>query len=79
MPDNNYLKWIPAYPGHLSSGDKVRVVSDAFPGRAGAIHNGRIGEVVLAAEGDIIVRSVDGRTPALTRSRYPYYKLEKAV
>jgi len=79
MSDSTHMRWIPAYPGHLNSGDKVRVIDDAFPGRAGAIHNGRVGEVVIAADGDIIVRSIDGRTPSLTQARYPYYKLEKAV
>jgi hypothetical protein len=80
MPDNAFTRWIPAYPGHLSRGDKVRVLHDAFASEAGrTIHNGRVGVVVAVASGDIIVKTTDDRKPALTEARYPYYKLEKAV
>lgn len=80
MPDRDFTRWIPAYPGHLAEGDRVRVLDNAFSSEAGRrIHNGREGEVVAVASGDIIVRSTDGREPSLTEARYPYYKLEKAV
>lgn len=58
----------------------MRVLIDAFTSEAGrSIHNGRVGIVVAVSGGDIIVASTDDKHPTLTRARYPYYKLEKAV
>ena len=80
MPDSNFIRWIPAYPGHLFEGDKVRVLNDAFTSKAGQrIHNGRVGVVIGVSSGDIIVKTIDDKMPQLTEARYPYYKLEKAV
>lgn len=80
-PDEfQFMRWIPAYPGHLYKGDRVRVLMNAFSSPAGQqIHNGRIGVVIDVRDGDIIVESIDNRKPKLTQTRYPYYKLEKAV
>ena len=75
-----FRRWIPAYPGDLKRGDRVRVLQDAFSCKTlGTIHNGREGVVLESRDGDIIVASTDNRIPQLTQSRYPYYKLEKAV
>ena len=80
MPQNSFIRWIPAYPGQIFEGDTVRVLEDAFLSEAGkAMHNGRVGVVIEVSGGDIIVKSTDDRKPKLTASRYPYYKLEKAV
>ena len=75
-----FSRWIPTYPGHLYKGDKVRVLQDAFDEETlSRIHNGRVCVVLDAKDGDIIVASIDDRLPRLTDTRYPYYKLEKAV
>lgn len=80
MDEDSFNRWIPAYPGNLTSGDKVRVMLDAFTSEAGRqIHNGRIGVVLAVKDGEIIIKTQDNRTPRLAEARYPYYKLEKAV
>jgi hypothetical protein len=80
MPDSDFIRWIPAYPGYLFEGDRVRVLHNAFASEAGQrIHNGRVGVVVRVASGDIVVKTTDEKKPRLTEARYPYYKLEKAV
>lgn len=63
----------------LQVGDTVRVRSNAFNGQAGRTHNGRIGKVVAKRSGDIIVRTTDGRLPALDGAHYPPSALEVKV
>ena len=76
-PDNEV--WIPARPGAIKVADEVRVISDAFDGELGPIHNGRKGVVVAVRYGDIIVNTTDGREPELRGTHYSPYKLEKRV
>lgn len=71
--------WVPAQPGQINIGDEVRVMSDAFDDKAGVMHNGRRGRVIAVRYGDIIFKSIDGKTPALEGVHYSPYKLEKRV
>lgn len=71
--------WEPARPGFVRKGDEVRVLSNAFDGELGRIHNGRRGKVVDVRYGDIIINTIDGLQPPLFGSHYPPAKLEKLV
>lgn len=71
--------WVPAQPGQISVTDIVRVKTDAFDGELGVVHNGRIGKVVGVRYGDIIVKTVDDKTPLLDGAHYSPHMLEKLV
>jgi hypothetical protein len=71
--------WEPGMPGFIRVGDEVRVLANAFEGELGQLHNGRRGRVVAVRSGDIIVKTTDGREPALDGSHYSPYKVEKLV
>lgn len=71
--------WIPAQPGQIVVTDKVRVKADAFSGELGTTHNGRLCKVVGVRYGDIIVKSVDGKTPELDGTHYSPHVLEKFI
>lgn len=71
--------WEQARPGFIRVGDEVRVLSNAFDGELGQIHNGRRGRVVAVRYGDIIIKTTDGKEPILDGSHYAPYKLEKLV
>lgn len=71
--------WIPAMPGQVRMADIIRIKSDAFDGEAGKVHNGRIARVVGVRYGDIIVKSVDGKSPILDGEHYKPTALEKLI
>lgn len=71
--------WEPLRPGFITVGDEVRVVSDAFDGELGRLHNGRRGRVVAVRYGDVIFKSTDGKNPVIEGAHYSPYKLEKLV
>jgi hypothetical protein len=71
--------WVDAAPGQLKVGDYVRVHHDAFDGSVGAVHNGRRGVIIAIRSGDIIVNSIDDKTPKLEGSHYSPFKLQKRV
>lgn len=71
--------WIDLQPGNITVGDTVRVKTDAFTEKLGAVHNGRKGKVIAVRYGDVIVNSTDGKTPELKGVHYSPYKLEKRV
>jgi hypothetical protein len=71
--------WVPAQPGHLTVGDEVRVLTDAFEDASGAMHNGRRGKITALRYGDVIFKSTDGREPLLDGVHYSPYKLEKRI
>lgn len=71
--------WIPAQPGQISVADVVRIKVDAFDGELGVVHNGRIGRVVGVRYGDIIVKTIDNKTPLLDGAHYSPHALEKLV
>lgn len=72
-------KWLPVQPGFIKVNDTVRVMSDAFDGELGTIHNGRRGVVTAIRSGDIIVKTNDGVEPVLDGVHYSPYKLEKLI
>ena len=72
--------WAKAKAGYLILvGDRVRVSSDAFPGEAGVLHNGRRGRVVAKRSGDVIVRVDDASGLKSQDVHYPWDKLEKQI
>lgn len=71
--------WIAAQPGQISVADIVRVKPDAYDGELGQIHNSRIGRVVGIRYGDIIVKTVDGKTPVIDGAHYKPHLLEKLI
>lgn len=71
--------WVPGQPGMFKVGDQVRVLSDAFDGDAGTIHNGRRGRVSAIRSGDIIVDGTDDKMPPLLGAHYSPFKLEKRI
>lgn len=78
MDPENESRWFPAQIGQIKSGEKVRVMRNAFPSESlGKIHNGRIHEVLEVKDGDVICKSIDGRAPALDGAHYPPYSLEQ--
>lgn len=76
--DDDYY-WVDVQPGNIKVGDVVRVKTDAFTEKLGAIHNGRRGTVVGVRYGDVIVNDTDGKTPPLKGVHYSPYKLEKQI
>lgn len=72
-------KWLPVQPGFIKVNDTVRVMSDAFDGELGTIHNGRRGVVTAIRSGDIIIKTNDGVEPLLDGVHYSPYKLEKLI
>ncbi len=77
--ENKDEKWVSVRPGNIKVSEQVRVKFDAFDGKLGAIHNGRRGVVVGVRYGDIIIKSTDGKSPALDGAHYPPHRLEKLV
>lgn len=71
--------WIQMVAGQITVGDDVRVRHDAFDGPDGAVHNGRRGKVVGVRYGKVIVRTTDGRDPALDGAHYSPQHLEKRI
>lgn len=71
--------WIQAQPGQIVVADKVRVRADAFKGQLGPRHNGRVCRVVGVRYGDIIVKSIDGKSPELDGTHYSPHDLEKFI
>jgi hypothetical protein len=71
--------WMPVRPGDIKVADEVRVRADAYEGETGTLHNGRRGVVVGVRYGDVIIRSTDGKSPALEGAHYPPQMLEKLV
>ena len=71
--------WMPVRPGDIKTADEVRVRADAYEGETGTVHNGRRGVVVGVRYGDVIIRSTDGKSPALEGAHYPPQRLEKLV
>lgn len=71
--------WVPAMAGQIKVTDIVRVKLDAFDGPAGVLHNGRIGKIVGIRYGDIVVKSVDGKTPVIEGAHYKPHMLEKLI
>ena len=76
--DEDYV-WIDLMPGNITVGDIVRVKIDAYTGKLGTVHNGRLGKVTAVRYGDVIVNSTDSRQPPLVGVHYSPYKLEKRV
>ena len=72
-------RWVQATPGQIKVADIIRVKSDVFDGELGRIHNGRIGKVVGVRYGDIIVKTIDEKTPVLDGAHYSPHMLEKLV
>lgn len=77
LPETPGEVWGPAQAGFIQVADEVRVMSDAFEGALGQIHNGRRGKVVAVRHGDVIFKSTDGLEPDLDSVHYSPYKLEK--
>lgn len=71
--------WIQAQPGQLKVTDIVRVKVDAYNGDLGRLHNGRIGKIVGIRYGDIVVKTIDGKTPELSGAHYSPHLLEKLI
>lgn len=71
--------WIPAQPGQIVVTDKVRVKADAFLGKVGTMHNGRVCRVVGVRYGDVVVKSIDGKSPDLEGTHYSPHELEKFI
>lgn len=71
--------WVQAQPGQLKVTDIVRVKSDAYEGDLGRMHNGRIGKIVGIRYGDIVVKTVDGKTPQIDGAHYSPHILDKLV
>jgi hypothetical protein len=77
-PDPTY-DWTQARSGAVKVGDVVRVKSDAYDGKLGAVHNGRVGVITGIRSGDIIVKTTDEQTPVLDGAHYKVTSLEKRV
>ena len=63
--------------GKIKAGDIVKVSSNAFNGKLGEMHNGRIVKVIEVSSGDVIVESVDNKNPVLMETYYPITVVEK--
>ncbi len=71
--------WVQAQPGQIKVSDIVRVQTDVFTGDLGRSHNGRIGRVVGVRYGDIIVKTVDNKSPQLDGAHYSPHMLDKLI
>jgi hypothetical protein len=78
-PDELKGIWVAAQPGQLKITDIVRVKSDAYDGKLGQMHNGRIGKIVGIRYGDIVVKTIDNKEPQLNGSHYSPHILDKLV
>jgi len=77
VSENGNEVWVSVIPGQLKVADVVRVKFNAFDGKLGKVHNGRVGVITAIRYGDIIVKSTDGKTPPIDGSHYSPYHLEK--
>jgi hypothetical protein len=77
--DSTNEVWVPGEAGDFTKTETVRVKADAFEGRVGQIHNGRVGKVVDIRSSDIIFRSTDGKEPFLDGVHYRPTNLERLV
>ena len=73
------ITWVQAHAGNTKPGDIVKVKDDAFSTELGALHNGRICEVLDIKFGDFIVKSIDEKKPVLKKTYYSPNILEKMV
>lgn len=71
--------WVDVIPGQIKVADTVRIKAQAFSGKTGQIHNGRVGKIVAIRYGDIIFKSTDNKNPVLDGTHYSPYNLEKRV
>lgn len=71
--------WVDVIPGQIKVADTVRIKAQAFTGKTGQIHNGRVGKIVAIRYGDIIFKSTDNKNPVLDGTHYSPYNLEKRV
>lgn len=71
--------WIAAQPGQLKVTDIIRVKGNAFDGDLGKMHNGRVGKIVGVRYGDIVVKTIDDKFPALDGAHYSPHMLEVLV
>jgi hypothetical protein len=71
--------WVDVIPGQIKVADTVRIKAEAFSGKTGQIHNGRVGKIVAIRYGDIIFKSTDNKNPVLDGTHYSPYNLEKRI
>lgn len=71
--------WEDVTTGSVSIGDTVRVKANSYKNLVGDMHNGRICEVIGICSGDVVVKSIDGMLPLLTKTYHAPYVLEKKV
>jgi len=71
--------WVGARRGDLKVGDEVRVKRDAYSGELGTLHNGRRGKIIAIRSGDIIIRTLDNKSPSLDGVHYAPDQLEKRI
>jgi hypothetical protein len=79
LPEESEEVWMEAIRGSVHTGDVVRVLHDAYEGRMGQYHNGRIGKVVGVRNGMIFFRSTDDIHPQIDGASYPFDKLQLRV
>lgn len=70
-------KWVSVHARNVGPGDVIRVRLDAYRGSLGDIHNGRICQVLDVRDGDVVVKSIDGKLPILTATHHSPTSLEK--
>jgi hypothetical protein len=71
--------WVDIDPSGIEPGQVLRVKRNAYATDAGALHNGRMVEVLRVISGDVYVKTVDEITPEIHEARHPPYKLEKRI
>jgi hypothetical protein len=72
-------EWISVHVRNVRPGDVVRVRENAYSGSTGEMHNGRVCEVLLVQGGDVVVKSIDGKLPVLSKTYHSPIVLEKEV
>lgn len=78
-PEDLEEVWVDVIPGQIKVADVVRIKAEAFSGKTGQIHNGRVGKIVAIRYGDVIFKSTDNKKPDLDGAHYSPYNLEKRI
>lgn len=71
--------WADVEMATVSVGDVLRVKADAYAGKAGETHNGRLVRVIERLAGEVVVGTIDMRLPFIARSHHAPYRLERKV
>jgi hypothetical protein len=79
VKNNKKENWVQAQSGAISIGDTMRTKFNAFDGEKGKTMNNRRCKVVGIRYGNIVLRSIDEKSPVIDGTHFNTSQLEKLI